>query len=143
MTRLRTLSLLALLALTSWVYWGSLAHPFHFDDTLFLQSAQVTEATNVWGILDPAQGRQITYLTFFLNYRLGGTDPSGYHLVNLLLHLANVAAVFFLSGILAQEPQNGGEAFNRWLPLAAAGVVALPPFPSGTAKYMAQRSGLP
>src|SRR5436309_10385722 len=107
MTRLRTLSLLALLALTSWVYWGSLAHPFHFDDALFLQSAQVTEAADVWVILIPAQGRQITYLTFFLNYRLGGTDPRGYHLVTVLLHVANVSAVFFLSGTLATKPVKG------------------------------------
>lgn len=142
MTRLRTLSLLALLALTSWVYWGSLAHPFHFDDALFLQSAQVTEAANVWDILNPAQGRQITYLTFFLNYRLGGTDPSGYHLVNLLLHLANVTAVFFLSGILAKKPENGGKEFNRWLPLAAAGVFALHPIQSEAVNYIYQRSAL-
>ena len=38
----------------------------------------------------------LTWLTFGINYVLGGMDPWGYHLGNLLLHGANVA-LFFLA----------------------------------------------
>ena len=34
--------------------------------------------------------RPLTVLTFRLNYALGGLDPSGYHLVNVVLHGAVV-----------------------------------------------------
>ena len=39
----------------------------------------------------------ITWLTFGLNHALGGMDPWGYHLGNLLLHAANAALFFFVA----------------------------------------------
>jgi tetratricopeptide (TPR) repeat protein len=39
----------------------------------------------------------LTWLTFGLNYVLGGMDPWGYHLGNLLLHGFNVALVYLLA----------------------------------------------
>ncbi|NQU09340.1 tetratricopeptide repeat protein [bacterium] len=38
----------------------------------------------------------LTWLSFATDHLLWGRDPFGYHLVNLLLHLANTALVFFL-----------------------------------------------
>src|SRR5512137_2084740 len=38
-------------------------------------------------------GRFVTYLSFALNWRLGGPDPRGFHAVNLLVHLANALLV--------------------------------------------------
>ncbi|HET7874647.1 MAG TPA: hypothetical protein VFN71_03905, partial [Methylomirabilota bacterium] len=37
----------------------------------------------------------LTWLSFGVNYALGGIDPWGYHLGNLLLHAAN-AVLFYL-----------------------------------------------
>jgi protein O-mannosyl-transferase len=39
----------------------------------------------------------LTWLTFGLNHALGGMDPWGYHLGNLLLHAANTALLFFVA----------------------------------------------
>ncbi|MFI5324658.1 MAG: tetratricopeptide repeat protein [Candidatus Rokuibacteriota bacterium] len=39
----------------------------------------------------------LTWLTFGLNHALGGMDPWGYHLGNLLLHAANAALLFFVA----------------------------------------------
>jgi protein O-mannosyl-transferase len=39
----------------------------------------------------------ITWLSLGLNYRLGGLEPWGYHLGNLLLHAANTALLFFVA----------------------------------------------
>ncbi len=39
----------------------------------------------------------ITWLSFGLNHALGGMEPWGYHLGNLLLHAANTALVFFVA----------------------------------------------
>ncbi len=133
----------ALAAVTAWIYWGSLAAPFHFDDNLFLQSSRVTDPRAWLENLDPMQLRQFTYLTFHLNYRLGGTAPAGYHGVNLAIHLANVLLLYMVLGLLvAKRREAAAEPTGRWLPLAAAGVFALHPIQSEAVNYVYQRSTL-
>jgi Tfp pilus assembly protein PilF len=132
-----------LLGVTLWAFWGSLKSPFHFDDNLFLQSTQVTEPGNFWFLLKPAQTRQLTYLTFYWNYRLGKTHPAGYHLVNLLLHLANVVALYLFAKLLVRRrPESFDPKVQRWLPVAAAGVFALHPVQAEAVNYVYQRSTL-
>ncbi len=135
--------LILLLIVTLWTFWGSLRDPFHFDDNLFLQSPQVTVPGDPLYLLKPTQSRQLTYLTFYLNYRLGAASPFGYHLVNLLLHLANMSAVFWFAGLLiTRRPEIFGPVSRRWLPLAAAGIFALHPIQSEAVNYVYQRSTL-
>ncbi len=45
----------------------------------------------------------LTWLTFGLNHALGGMEPWGYHLGNLLLHAANTTLVFFVARRLLAE----------------------------------------
>ena len=40
--------------------------------------------------------RPITTTSFALDYSLWGTNPFGYHLTNLLLHILNVILIYFL-----------------------------------------------
>lgn len=39
----------------------------------------------------------LTWLTFAVDYRLWGMDPAGYHLTNVLLHVANGVLVYLLA----------------------------------------------
>ena len=39
----------------------------------------------------------LTWLSLGLNYALGGMEPWGYHLGNLLIHAANTALLFFVA----------------------------------------------
>lgn len=52
-----------------------------------------------WMFTTPLLGHYIplTWLTFGLNYALGGMDPWGYHLGNLLLHAGNVALFYLVA----------------------------------------------
>ena len=59
---------------------------FHFDDYAMLAAPQGPS----WIL----QTRPLTQFTFWLNYLAGGTQPLGYHLVNLLLHIAVVCLLF-------------------------------------------------
>lgn len=57
----------------------------------------------------------LTWLTLGLNYALGGMDPWGYHLGNLLLHGANAALVFLVARrLLAAAGAPRGEEPAGW-----------------------------
>ncbi len=76
-----------LLAVAAVAFGGSLRSSFHFDDYSLFSSPLLR-----WDWLQP---RPLTNLTYWLNYRLGGKDPFGYHLVNLLLHAAVVLLLYY------------------------------------------------
>lgn len=57
----------------------SLEGSFHFDDYALFNSPEV---------ISLGATRPLTNLTFQINRWMGGTNPAGYHLVNLLLHVA-------------------------------------------------------
>jgi len=67
----------------------------------------------------------VTRLTWSLNYVLGGMDPWGYHLVNVLLHAAN-AAIFYLVArrLLAAAIGDGAQRDRHEPHLGAAAAVA-------------------
>jgi protein O-mannosyl-transferase len=75
-------------------FCGSLASGFHFDDYAISQDAAI-RAPNGWlAVWNLAQTRPLTYLTFWLNYQLGGENPLGYHALNLALHAAATLLVY-------------------------------------------------
>jgi hypothetical protein len=78
------------LALAVLIHAGALGTFFAQDDITFLRRA--TEP------LFPAGPTRFlsTSVAFRLEHAAFGLDPLGYHVVNLLLHLANVAGVYFL-----------------------------------------------
>ena len=52
----------------------------------------------------------LTWVSFGVNYALGGMDPWGYHLGNLLLHAASAAIVYFIARRLLAAAFAGGVA---------------------------------
>ncbi|HET7874803.1 MAG TPA: tetratricopeptide repeat protein [Methylomirabilota bacterium] len=69
----------------------------------------------------------LTWLSFGVNYALGGMDPWGYHLGNLLLHAAN-AVLFYL---VARRLLAAAEAPHPFLSPSGEEGVSRPPLPSG------------
>ena len=78
------------------LYVNTINHELLFDDvTLILQHPRVAELQ--WlKILSFHEYRPIRTLTYTANYWLGGEDPYGYHLVNVLLHGFNAVLVLLL-----------------------------------------------
>ncbi len=81
-----------LLALAA--FGATLAGPFHFDDYGLFRDPAVVDPGGWTELFRASQTRPLTYLTFWLNYRLGGRDPLGYHAVNLVLHVIAALLVF-------------------------------------------------
>ena len=69
----------------------------------------------------------LTRLTFSLNFVLGGMNPWGYHLLNVLLHAANAALFYVVARRLLAAAAGGGSQARRDDPAisAAAAVAAL------------------
>ncbi len=138
-----TLLLAFLLAVTVWTYWGVRRDPYHFDDALFLQNPQVASPGDPWSLLKPSQSRQLTYLSFYLNYRLCGTRPAGYHIFDLFLHCLNLLGVYFFTLLVCSlSPGTGSARLERCIPLLAAAIFALHPVQSEAVNYVYQRSTL-
>ena len=67
----------------------------------------------------------LTRLTFSLNYVLGGLDPRGYHLLNVVLHGVNAALFYVVARRLLAAATGGGDQGRRDdLDVRAAAAVA-------------------
>lgn len=78
------------------LFLNTLGHELVFDDvTLILQNPLVTSLD--WkGIVVDSGYRPVRTLTYALNYAVSGEKPFSYHLVNVILHAANILLLFRL-----------------------------------------------
>ena len=89
-------------------YLNALGHPLVFDDASAIAGNPTiqTIAASIRG--GPAQsataGRPLVNLTFGINYALHGAAPSGYHAVNLGIHLLCALLIFALLRRILQFP---------------------------------------
>jgi tetratricopeptide (TPR) repeat protein len=101
---------LGLFLISVGLYVNTLGHDFVFDDvTLILQNPSV-RSLDWFSILYRDGYRPVRTLTYGLNYAIGGEDPFGYHLVNILLHGLNVLLVYSLVLLLGRSNLVAGSA---------------------------------
>lgn len=67
----------------------------------------------------------LTWMTLGLDYELWGMDPSGYHLQNLLLHVANALLVYVLARRILELTHEPGDETASRRRAASAAVAAL------------------
>ena len=79
--------------------------PFQWDEWTFIEENPIVKDTAYFINPKSAEGlsaypyfktRYLGYLTFALNYRLGGLDVMGYHVFNFTVHVLNALLVYFL-----------------------------------------------
>ena len=132
------------------VYANSFAGVFLFDDV-----ESIVENTTIrqWWRLDqvfrpPCKigetvgGRPLLNLTLAVNYAISGTQTWSYHLVNLLLHLANGLLLFGLLRRTFQRPALSPSVGDHALPLAAviAGLWTVHPMQAEAVTYVVERA---
>lgn len=89
-------------------YSNTFQSPFHWDDTPNIVENPVIK--NLDNFLSSTEGfaysprRSIGYLTFALNYHFGGLQVTGYHVVNLFIHISNALLVYFLIILTFRTP---------------------------------------
>jgi protein O-mannosyl-transferase len=130
------------------VYWNSLGAPFLFDDDLsIINNPQIRQLTDLARVLSPPRatpvaGRPLVNLSFAVNYALGGLDVSGYHLVNLGIHLLAALVLFGIVRRTLNLPALHMEFGRHSLGLAAACALiwALHPLQTEVVDYLTERS---
>ncbi|PYJ57936.1 MAG: hypothetical protein DME82_01160 [Verrucomicrobia bacterium] len=88
-----------LAALTIFAYRPAWNGGFLWDDDVYITNNELLTAPDglrrIWFSLDsPSQYFPLVYSTFRIEHALWGLNPTGYHWVNLLLHVANALLVW-------------------------------------------------
>ena len=93
------LSALALCAMVFASFFPVVNAGLVWDDNLFI-AGPVQEWNGIWDIwFNPSELRErhywpLTYSTFWLEHKIWGLEPTGFHVVNVLLHAANTLLLF-------------------------------------------------
>lgn len=92
-------------AVTLVAYARSFHSPFHLDDYSHIVGNPVMTAPSVEAFVQFGRARIVPFASLALNYRLGGEDPFGYHIVNFAVHLLATLGVFNLALALCRTPR--------------------------------------
>jgi protein O-mannosyl-transferase len=92
---------LVLAAVTILAYRPAWNGGFLWDDDVYITNNELLTAPDglrrIWFSLDsPSQYFPLVYTTFRVEHAIWGLDPTGYHWVNLLLHVANALLVWLV-----------------------------------------------
>ena len=140
---------LVIAALCALLYLGSLRAPFVYDDMhTIVQNPYITSISHAPGFFLPGQDwgartehsgwRPLWYLSFTLNYLLGGLDPTGYHIVNVAFHALAAVLVYFAALTLFRRRT----AKPELAALFAGLVFAAHPVQTESVSYIVSRSAL-
>src|SRR5271169_3387767 len=130
-----------LLAAIALIYGNTLVNGFVSDDELYItRNAQVVDASlHRLFTPNPVSNvfRPVTFATFALNWKLGGSNPVGYHLLNLLLHAGATWLLYILlQELLSDFPEGKTVAF------AAALLYAVHPIHTEAVAWVVGRAEL-
>ena len=76
------------------VYFNSLPNDFIFDDVPLVQNSLWITSGNFADIL--RSYRPLRYVSYALDYRIFGMDPTGFRLMNIIYHTISVLALFWV-----------------------------------------------
>jgi len=138
----KTVQYLVLLALILLCYGHTLDVPFYLDDNNSLrgnEAIQQVDLGTLWGLY---AARIVGYLTFALDYAVHGYSLTGYHLVNILIHVLATFMAYQVALALLKTPRLESMANEQailWLPLITALIFAIHPLQIQAVTYIIQR----
>ena len=133
----KPLAMLLLVAVAAaCIYSNTFSVPFQFDDeSNIIDNPLIRDLGN---FLDFAGTRYVGFLSFALNYRFGGLNVFGYHLVNILIHITNGLLVYSLVSLLIKAVP--GDRFPvPWVAFAASLLFVVHPVQTQAVTYIVQR----
>ncbi len=128
------------------VYSNTFNAPFHFDDVYNIaENPFIKDLSGVPSLFAGGKGpfasRPLMHATNALNYYFGGLDPTGYHIVNLSLHLLNGVLLYFLI-VLTGRHLGHGEKDTGLVAALSALLFVVHPVQTEGVTYIVSRSML-
>ena len=142
-----TLLLSLLVIVVILIYTDTLTTPFIFDDLSNIKNnphiripALSLENLSWAGFHSPETRRPVANISFALNYYFNGYNLVGYHLVNILIHIACGIFLYFLAKATLQTPALRSRYQNfGWIPFLAAFLWLVHPLQTQSVAYLVQR----
>lgn len=142
--RRATLALGAIAAtLAVGVYLNALDNPFVFDDrTEILENPSIRSLGDLPSIVRHSLTRPVTNLSYAVDFANWGEHPYGYHLTNVLLHVANVVLLFSWLGhvLRAFSARSLPQLHVGVAAFAGAGLFAVHPMMTEAVGYVSGRA---
>ena len=129
------------------VYAQTLTTPFIFDDinnireNHHIRVPQLSLKNLAWaGFQSPLAKRPVANISFALNYYFHGYNLVGYHVVNILIHLAAGFILYFLVKATLQTPALRDQNANYgWIPFFTVFIWLAHPLQTQSVTYIVQR----
>ncbi|MGD2109976.1 MAG: tetratricopeptide repeat protein [Phycisphaerae bacterium] len=123
------------------VYANSFDGVFVFDDSVHIvQNERIVDLSDLPKVLSGK--RPVVDLSLAVNYAVGELEPTGYHAVNLAVHLLAALALY---GVINQTLRLGTVrkrfgSLSPWLPLAVSVIWVVHPLQTQSVTYVVQRA---
>ena len=124
-----------LTAITLAVFWQAIGYGFtNYDDNPYVH-AGLTAKSLKWALVTEyeATWQPVVWVSYFLDRTLFGMKPQGFHLTNILLHLANVLLL-----LLVLSRMTG----SLWRSAFVAALFAVHPLHVESVAWIAERKGV-
>ena len=138
-------SLIIIVVAVFLAYSDSFENSFQFDDVHHIHQSRHIRNFESFKDLDfwfSFSNRAPAIFTLAVNYKLGGLEITGYHMLNILIHLSVSIAIFFFVGLLL----GSGTVKNRYIKdnkrsiqIFSALIFALHPIQTESVTYIVQR----
>jgi tetratricopeptide (TPR) repeat protein len=129
------------------IYSNTLQNPFVLDDLSSIQQnshIRITrlnfEALKQAGFESPLPNRPVAYVSFALNYYFHQLDVAGYHVLNILIHIACGILLYFLIKTTLDSPavRSRSQPY-AWVPFLTALIWLVHPIQTQSVTYLVQR----
>jgi hypothetical protein len=84
------------------IWSNALNGPFLYDDMDYIVKNPYIRS--LWNFMDISGTRYLCFLSFAINYSIGGLAPFGFHLTNVLIHIINSILIFCLVKLTFDTP---------------------------------------
>ncbi len=126
------------------LYLNSLKGDFVFDDyPRILNNPAIKDLSNLKLIWLTFNTRFLTGLSFAINYKLGGLNPMGYHIVNVIIHILTAFSVYIFTQFTLQTSYFQNKVSDQSRDLIAVGATLIfltHPIQTEAVSYITQRA---